>query len=92
MNRTRRLVALGAAGLLSVTSVAGTSLGSSHREAPLIAKDPTADITDVYAFVSPDKPDTVTLIANFIPFQEPAGGPNFYPFDDTAQYFLKVDN
>ena len=92
MNRTRRLVALGATGLLAVTSVAGTSLGASHREAPLIAKDPTADITDVYAFVSPDKPDTVTLIANFIPFQEPAGGPNFYPFDDTAQYFLKVDN
>jgi hypothetical protein len=78
--------------MLAVTSVAGSSLASSHREAPLIAKDPTADITDLYAFVSPDKPDTVTLIANYIPFQEPGGGPNFYPFDDTAQYFIKVDN
>ena len=52
---------------------------SSHREAPLIAGDPRADNTDVYAFVSPDKPDTVTLIANWIPFEEPNGGPNFYP-------------
>ncbi len=92
MTRKRRIASLGAAGLLAVTSVAGGALGSSHREAPLIAKDPTADITDLYAFVSPDKPDTVTLIANYIPFQEPAGGPNFYPFDETAQYFIKVDN
>jgi len=92
MTRTRRLMTLGAAGLLAVTSVAGTSLAASHREAPLIAKDPTADITDLYAFVSPDKPDTVTIIANYIPFQEPAGGPNFYPFDETAHYFIKVDN
>ena len=48
---------------------------SSHREAPEISKDPVADNTDVYAFVSPDKPDTVTIIANFIPFQNPYGGP-----------------
>src|SRR5216110_1719922 len=53
---------------------------SSHREAPEISKDPVADSTDVYAFVSPDKPDTVTLIANFIPLEGPAGGPNFYEF------------
>jgi hypothetical protein len=51
---------------------------SSHREAPEIAKDPVADSTDVYAFVSPDRPDTVTLIANYIPFESPASGPNFY--------------
>lgn len=51
---------------------------SSHREAPEIAKDPVADGTDTYAFVSPDAPDTVTLIANFIPLQQPNGGPNFY--------------
>jgi hypothetical protein len=50
---------------------------SSHREAPEISKDPVADSTDVYAFVSPDKPSTVTLIANYVPLQEPAGGPNF---------------
>ena len=50
---------------------------SSHREAPEISKDPCADNTDVYAFVSPDAPDTVTLIANFLPFELPYGGPNF---------------
>ena len=59
---------------------------SSHREAPEISKDPVADNTDVYAFVSPDKPDTVTLIANFIPFQNPQGGPNFYEFGDDVLY------
>ena len=92
MTRSRRIATLGATAVLAVSSVAGGALGASHREAPLIAKDPTADITDLYAFVSPDKPDTVTIIANYIPFQEPAGGPNFYPFDETAQYFIKVDN
>lgn len=65
---------------------------SSHREAPSIGKDPVADATDVYAFVSPDKPDTVTLIANFLPFEEPAGGPNFYHFGDDVLYTIKVDN
>src|SRR5580693_503513 len=53
---------------------------SSHREAPYISSDPVADNTDVYAFVSPDAPDTVTIIANFIPLEAPAGGPNFYQF------------
>jgi hypothetical protein len=65
---------------------------SSHREAPLIANDPTADNTDVYAFVSPDRPDTVTMIANYIPLEEPAGGPNFFNFDPNALYEIKVDN
>lgn len=67
---------------------------ASHREAPLIAKDPSVDNTDVYAFVSPDDPTTVTLIANWIPFEEPAGGPNFYHFDeaDLARYWIKIDN
>lgn len=71
-----------------------TANGSSHREAPLVAKDPTIDSTDVYAFVSPDNPSTVTLIANWIPFEEPAGGPNFYHFDeaDLARYWIKIDN
>ena len=59
---------------------------SSHREAPLLAQDPMADNTDVYAFVSPDAPATVTLIANFIPFQKPDGGPNFYSFDPNVVY------
>jgi hypothetical protein len=65
---------------------------SSHREAPEISKDPVADSTDVYAFVSPDQPDTVTLIANYIPLQGPAGGPNFYSFGDDVLYEIHVDN
>src|SRR6266571_1549719 len=65
---------------------------SSHREAPEISKDPVADSTDVYAFVSPDRPHTVTLIANYIPLQEPAGGPNFYEFGDDVLYEIHVDN
>jgi hypothetical protein len=65
---------------------------SSHREAPEISKDPVADNTDVYAFVSPDKPDTVTLIANYIPLQGPDGGPNFYEFGDDVLYEIHVDN
>ena len=64
---------------------------SSHREAPLISKDPSVDATDTYAFVSPDAPTTVTLIANWIPFEEPGGGPNFYHFDDNALYNIKID-
>src|SRR6201985_700079 len=65
---------------------------SSHREAPEISKDPVADSTDLYAFVSPDQPNTVTLIANYIPLQEPAGGPNFYEFGDDVLYEIHVDN
>ena len=65
---------------------------SSHREAPSISQDPTADNTDVYAFRSPDAPDTATLVANFVPFEEPAGGPNFYRFSDDVKYEIKVDN
>jgi hypothetical protein len=65
---------------------------SSHREAPEISKDPVADSTDVYAFVSPDRPGTVTLIANYIPLEGPAGGPNFYAFGDDVLYEIHVDN
>jgi hypothetical protein len=65
---------------------------SSHREAPETAKDPVADSTDVYAFVSPDRPDTVTLIANYIPFQAPDGGPNFYEFGEDVTYDIHVSN
>ena len=64
---------------------------SSHREAPEISKDPVADSTDVYAFVSPDRPSTVTLIANYIPLEEPAGGPNFYEFGDDVLYAIHID-
>ncbi|MDY7087909.1 MAG: DUF4331 domain-containing protein [Actinomycetota bacterium] len=70
----------------------GASVASSHREAPLIASDPAADNTDLYAFVSPDRPGYVTMIANWIPFEEPDGGPNFYPFATDAAYRINVDS
>jgi len=65
---------------------------SSHREAPLIAEDKVADGTDVYAFTSPDKTDTVTLVANYVPLQLPAGGPNFDKFGDDVQYDINIDS
>ncbi len=65
---------------------------SSHREAPEIAKDPVADSTDTYAFVSPDAPDTVTMITNYVPLEGPAAGPNFYEFGDDVLYEINVDN
>ncbi|HEY3219766.1 MAG TPA: DUF4331 domain-containing protein [Gemmatimonadales bacterium] len=65
---------------------------SSHREAPLISQDPLADNTDVYAFVSPERPDRVVLIANFIPLEFPSSGPNFWKFDDNVLYEIMVDN
>ena len=70
------------------------SLASSHREAPLIVADPLADNTDTYAFRStePGRGGFVTLIANWIPFQEPSGGPHFYKFDDTVLYEIYIDN
>src|SRR6185295_12533979 len=70
----------------------GSVSASSHREAPLISQDPLADNTDLYAFVSPDKPDTVTIIANYIPMEEPAGGPGFFNFDPNVLYQIYVDN
>ncbi len=65
---------------------------ASHREAPLISQDPLADNTDVYAFVSPDNPSTVTILANYIPFEEPSGGPFYFRFDPTVLYEIKIDN
>lgn len=65
---------------------------SSHREAPLISQDPLADNTDVYAFVSPERPDRVVLISNFIPLQFPSSGPNFWKFDDNVLYEIMIDN
>ena len=85
------VVALTGAALVASVGPPGAS-ASSHREAPLIADDPAADNTDVYAFVSPDRPDTVTIIANYYPFQDPAGGPNYFRFDPTVRYELKVDS
>ena len=94
---TRRRVAVtavAAAAAIGVFVGLGPTPGgaSSHREAPLIAADPQADNTDVYAFVSPDAPNKVTLISNFIPFEEPAGGPNFYQFGTGVHYDIRIDN
>ncbi|MFC7495365.1 DUF4331 domain-containing protein [Nocardioides sp. CPCC 206349] len=87
---------LATGGLLATSGIAGLgptgASASSHREAPLISGAPQYDNTDVYAFVSPDDKDSVTLIANWIPFEEPAGGPNFYPFAKDARYNIKIDN
>src|SRR3954452_19140195 len=95
-SRRRRILALAGTGAVLATGLGalapGPALASSHREAPLIAGDPRADNTDTYAFVSPDDPNTVTLIANWYPFEEPNGGPNFYPFATHARYNIKIDN
>ena len=91
MTRRSKVVALGGALLIAASSVSGV-FASSHREAPLISGDPAADNTDLYAFVSPDDPTKLTIIANYIPLQQPGGGPNFHPFDDTVRYRIHIDN
>ncbi|MEO0472836.1 MAG: DUF4331 family protein, partial [Bacteroidota bacterium] len=83
-----RAVILATALLLS----GGGLQASSHREAPLIGDDPLADNTDVYAFRSPDDPNTVTLIANFIPAELPYGGPNYHSFGENIAYEIHIDN
>lgn len=88
--RKLRWGALLGAGLTLATVVPGGA--SSHREAPLISQDPVADNTDVYAFQSPDAPNMTTLIGDWIPFEEPAGGPNFYKFGDDVLYQIHIDN
>jgi Domain of unknown function (DUF4331) len=65
---------------------------SSHREAPEISKDPVADSSDLYAFVSPDKPGYATIIANYVPLQDPNGGPNFFEFGDDVLYEIHISN
>ena len=67
-------------------------VASSHREAPLTAADPQIDATDLWAFVNPDRPNKVTLISSWIPFQEPAGGPNFYLWAEHTNYDIKIDS
>ena len=87
--------ALAAGGLVAVGVAElepGAAVASSHREAPLISGQPQYDNTDVYAFVSPDKPGTTTVVADWIPFEDPAGGPNFFTFADDARYDIHIDN
>ena len=89
-----------AAPAISLAVVAVTALvlaptggnASSHREAPLTAADPQIDTTDVWAYVSPDAPNKVTLLASWIPFEEPAGGPNFYLWAEDTNYDIRIDS
>src|SRR4051794_6308096 len=86
-----RRIALVAA-LVAAAIAVPLSFGSSHREAPLTSIDPTADDTDLYAYTANDAPGSLTVVANWIPFEDPAGGPNFYKFDDRAHYYINIDN
>src|SRR3954447_20683201 len=94
---TAAAVVLAAAALAATVAVAvrggapQAATASSHREAPLISQDPTADNTDLYAFVSPDKPSTATIVSNWIPGEDPAAGPNYYTFSQTARYDIYAD-
>ncbi len=81
-------IAVLAAGALATTGV----LGSSHREAPRIMLDPSADNTDLYAFTAPDAPGKLTIVSNWVPFENPTGGPYFGKLDPKARYYVKIDN
>jgi hypothetical protein len=93
--RTLTIAILGVAVAAAVLVLRGpspeASNASSHREAPLIAEDPSADTTDLYAFRSPDAPSYLTVIANWIPAEDPAAGPNWYRFSERARYSIKID-
>jgi Domain of unknown function (DUF4331) len=97
MRKVALVLVAAVAGAALVVAVATRASGpaaataSSHREAPLISEDPSADNTDLYAFRSPDKPDTVTILSDWIPGEDPAAGPNWYTFSPTARYDLYAD-
>ena len=76
-------------GAIGTVSLVGAS---SHREAPYISTDPTADATDLYAFVAPDAPDSVTFIANYVPLQNGGDGPNYYKMGNDVLYEINIDN
>ena len=86
----RKIISL--AVLLTLGISASVLMSSSHREAPLIANDPLADNTDLYAFRSPDDPNKITIIAAYVPLQLPQGGPNYYSFGENIRYEIHVDN
>lgn len=86
-NFAKPLVAVSAAALLSILVYA-----SSHREAPLISTDPLADNTDLYAFRCPEDTNSISIIANYIPFELPEGGPNYASFGENIRYEIHVDN
>jgi hypothetical protein len=85
------IVAAAAMGAALTDSGPSAAPASSHREAPLISEDPSVDNTDLYAFRSPDKPNTVTIISNWIPGEDPAAGPNYYTFSPSAKYNIHID-
>jgi len=97
MRKLAYVLLAAAAGVLAIVAAATrgpspeASNASSHREAPLVAEDPSIDSTDLYAFRSPDKPDTVTIIANYIGGEDPAAGPNYYTFSPNARYNINID-
>ena len=92
MKSLRNIIVAPVLGVLLLVTGVAPAFAASHREAPLTAADPQIDSTDLYAFVSPDAPDSVTLISNWIPFEEPAGGPNFYPWAQDVRYDINIDN
>ncbi len=95
-SRIRRAAALAVTGALAVAAFAGlgpvASTASSHREAPLVSGDPAIDATDLYAFVPDGAPTKVALVGSWIPFEEPAGGPNFYLWAERTNYDINIDN
>jgi hypothetical protein len=95
-SRIRRAAALAVTGALAVAAFAGlgpvSSIASSHREAPLVSADPPIDATDLYAFVPDSAPGKVALVGSWIPFEEPAGGPNFYLWAERTNYDINIDN
>src|SRR5213592_3144297 len=88
----RKIYALILLVAMSVNVFPFRASASSHREAPLISNDPLADNTDLYAFRSPDDPNTVTVIANYIPFELPEGGPNYFSFGENIRYEIHIKN
>src|SRR3954465_5139313 len=91
--RTRSVLSTATVAALAAGSLAVTgAFSSSHREAPEILTDPTADNTDVYAFTAKDAPGSLTVVANWIPLEEPAGGPYYGKLDPKARYYVKIDN
>jgi Domain of unknown function (DUF4331) len=92
MRRSKALGAASVAALAAGTLAVSGGFGSSHREAPKILADPTADNTDVYAFTAKDAPGHLTIVSNWIPMEEPAGGPYFGKLDPKARYYVKIDN
>ena len=78
--------------MIAALTAVSLSSGSSHREAPNIMLDPSADNTDTYAFTANDAPASLTVVANWVPGGNPANGPNFFRFDDRARYYVNIDN